>query len=77
MRPLATRVFGLKLLVYAALSYCCVRPYATSVCGLKLLVYGALSDLGEWSLDILVFRRTVAHTDGARNLKGLTLEVAG
>jgi hypothetical protein len=34
---------GLKLLVYQALSYQCMRPYATSVCGLKLLVYQALS----------------------------------
>ncbi len=33
----------LKLLVYAVLSYGCMRPEATSVVGLKLLVYGALS----------------------------------
>ncbi len=32
---------GLKLLVYEALSYSCIRPYATSVYGLKLLVYEA------------------------------------
>jgi serine/threonine protein kinase len=31
---------GLKLLVYAALSYWCMRPQVTDVCGLKLLVYG-------------------------------------
>ena len=31
--------FGEMVLVYAALSYQCMRPYATSVCGLKLLVY--------------------------------------
>jgi hypothetical protein len=29
---------GLKLLVYEALSYKCMRPQATSVCGLKLLM---------------------------------------
>ena len=33
----------LKLLVYEALSYTCMRPSATSVCGLKLQVYEALS----------------------------------
>ena len=43
MRPYATSVCGLKLLVYAALSYECMRPEATSVCGLKLLVYAAVS----------------------------------
>ncbi len=43
-------VVDLKLLVYAALSYQCMRHYATSgcghqatsVCGLKLLVYETL-----------------------------------
>ena len=34
---------GLKLLVYEALSYLCMRPDATCVCGLKLLVYEALN----------------------------------
>ena len=43
MRPQATSVCGLKLLVYAALSYECMRPSATSVCGLKVLLYAALS----------------------------------
>jgi hypothetical protein len=42
MRPYATSVCGLTLLVYAALRYKCMRPYATSVCGLTLLVYAAL-----------------------------------
>ena len=54
-RPYATSVCGLKLLVYAALSYYCLSLrrfrgvtlsapsllYATSVYGLKLLVYEA------------------------------------
>jgi serine/threonine protein kinase len=39
---LATSVFGLKLLVYEALSYQCMCPQATRVCGPKLLVYAAL-----------------------------------
>ena len=34
-----TSVCGLKLLLYAALSYYCMRPKAPSVSGLKLLVY--------------------------------------
>jgi hypothetical protein len=34
MRPEATSVCGLTLLVYAALSYKCMRPEATSVCHL-------------------------------------------
>jgi translation elongation factor EF-1alpha len=34
---------ALKLLVYEALSFCCMRCEATSVEGLKLLVYEALS----------------------------------
>ena len=42
-----TSVCGLKLLVYEALRYKCVRPCATSVCydcmGLTILVYVALS----------------------------------
>jgi hypothetical protein len=36
---------ALKLLVYAALSYWCMRSKATSVRGLKLLVYAAFSYL--------------------------------
>jgi hypothetical protein len=45
MRPEATSVCGLKLLVYAALSYYCMRPQATCVCayGLRLLVDAAFS----------------------------------
>ncbi len=56
MRPYATGVYalcyecwGLKLLVYEALSYECMRlrcvftSYATSVWGLKLLVHAELS----------------------------------
>jgi hypothetical protein len=43
MRPSATSVGGLELLVYEALSYLCVRPYATTVGGLELLVYEVLS----------------------------------
>ena len=39
----ATSVCGLKLLVYEALSYECMRPSATRVGGLGLLVYEALS----------------------------------
>ena len=34
---------NLKLLMYEALSYMCMRPSATSVSGLKLLVYEASS----------------------------------
>jgi hypothetical protein len=34
---------ALKLIVYAAVSYQCMRPYGTSVRGLKLIVYEALS----------------------------------
>jgi hypothetical protein len=41
-RSTCMRVCSLKLLVYAALSYWCMRPYATSACGLTLLVYAAL-----------------------------------
>jgi hypothetical protein len=41
--PSAVKAFfrqgGLKLLVHAALRYCCMGPSATSVWGLKLLVY--------------------------------------
>jgi hypothetical protein len=37
----ATSVCSLKLLVYAALTYWCMRPSATGVCSLKLLVYEA------------------------------------
>jgi hypothetical protein len=41
----------LKLLVYGALSYKCMRPYATSVCGLTLLVHErTLEPLTQWSL---------------------------
>ena len=39
----ALRDIGAVLLVYAPLSFWCMRPSATSVCGLKLLVYEALS----------------------------------
>jgi hypothetical protein len=42
MRPGPNSVCGLKLLVYAALSYQCMRPSATSVCGRKLLVHESL-----------------------------------
>ena len=31
----------LKLLLYEALSCCCIRPWATAVCSLKLLVHAA------------------------------------
>jgi hypothetical protein len=41
MRPSATSVCGLQLLVCAALYYLCMRPCTTSVCGLKLLVHAA------------------------------------
>jgi hypothetical protein len=46
MRSEATSVSGLTLLVYAALSYWCMRPYAASVCRLQLLVYAALRYYG-------------------------------
>jgi hypothetical protein len=36
MRPSATSVWGLQLLVYEAVSYQCTRPSATSACGLQL-----------------------------------------
>ena len=60
MRPEATVVYaalrycsvcGLKLLVYAAFSYLCMRPSGTSVCGLQVLVYAAFSYecLRPWS----------------------------
>ncbi len=42
MRPYATSVCALTLLVYEALSYECMRPYATRVCALTLLVHAAL-----------------------------------
>jgi hypothetical protein len=45
MRPYATSVCGLKLLVYGVLSYERMRPSATSACGLTLLVFAALSYL--------------------------------
>jgi hypothetical protein len=35
-------VWGLELLVYAALSYWCMGPYATSLRGLRLLMYELL-----------------------------------
>jgi hypothetical protein len=35
MRPQATSVCGLELLVYAAFGYKCMRPKGTSACGLK------------------------------------------
>ena len=38
MRPSATSMCGLQLIVYAAFSYECVWPSANSVCGLELLV---------------------------------------
>ena len=41
-------VSGLKLLVYQALSYWCMRPLDTGVCGLKLLVYEALRYWCMW-----------------------------
>jgi hypothetical protein len=34
------------ILLYAPLSFCCMRSYATGVCGLKLLVYAVLSYYG-------------------------------
>jgi hypothetical protein len=37
MRPSATCVCGLQLLVYEAFTYLCMRPSATCVCGLQLL----------------------------------------
>ena len=37
-------ICGLKLLVYSAFGYQCMRPSTTSVCGLELLVYAALSN---------------------------------
>jgi len=43
MRPYDTSVGDLKLLVYEALSYECMKPKGASVCGFKLLVYEALS----------------------------------
>ncbi len=39
----STSVRGLKLLVYEALSYECMRPPATIAGGLKLLAYAAVS----------------------------------
>ena len=46
MRPYATSVCGLKLLVYEALSCWCMRPEATSVSGLKLHVLHRSVNLG-------------------------------
>ena len=60
MRPSATSVSGLELLVYEALSYYCMRPWATSVCGLQLLVYEADTRLKE---ERLAYTSTVGpHT---------------
>jgi hypothetical protein len=43
MRPYATNVCGLTLLVYARrVGVHAAVPYATSACGLNLLVYAAL-----------------------------------
>jgi hypothetical protein len=49
---------GLKLLLYEALSYACMRTYTTSAGGLKLLVYEALST-GVWVLK----QKTDVHPD--------------
>ena len=38
-----TTLWGLKLLLYRALSYYSMGPEATTLCGRKLLVYGSLS----------------------------------
>jgi hypothetical protein len=44
MRPYATSVSGLKLLVYAALTYYCMRNWAVDRTSMvKLLVYEAFS----------------------------------
>ncbi len=43
---------GLKLLVYAALSYWCMRPYATGVCGLTLLYIYTAGGVLLWLLHL-------------------------
>ena len=48
---------ALKLLVYEAFSYWCMRPYATSVCSLKLLPYlaGLVLRTSACGLKLLVY----------------------
>jgi hypothetical protein len=48
---------GIKLLVYEALRYQCMRPCATSVCGLKLLADEASSSINLTSeiLQLIVY----------------------
>jgi hypothetical protein len=53
MRPSATSIYGLTLLVYAALSFSCMRPEATRASCLKLLVCEAFSYLYMQEVQIL------------------------
>ena len=74
MWPEAGSVCGLKLVVYAALSYYCMRSEATAttVCGLKLLVYAALS----FCIYVIFLLSCGTYTDYKAVLQAL-LEILG
>jgi hypothetical protein len=65
MTPQATSVCGLRLLVYEALSYKCVRP-AASVWGLELLVYTILS---YWCMRPQATSPTCAQIEGSESVR--------